>query len=76
MNAKTRLLQDNGLLPAYEKALAPKCAVALAAVAVALGSAGTAVAAHPNPHNFVKPNPHNFRYHADPHNFAVNRNAS
>lgn len=47
MNAREKILRDNGLL--------------MLATAIAMGTAGGAAAAsRPNPHNFVRPNPHNF----------------
>lgn len=56
MNARDRILRDNGLLTL--------------AAAVALATAGGATAASkPEPHNFAKPNPHNFA-HPMPHNFG------
>ncbi len=62
MNARDKILRDNGLLAL--------------SVAIALGSAGgAAAAAKPDPHNFVKPNPHNFA-HPMPHNFGKQHIAS
>lgn len=62
MNARDKILRDNGLL--------------CLATAIALSAAGGATAAsRPDPHNFVKPNPHNFA-HPMPHNFTARRNAS
>lgn len=47
MNARDKILRDNGLLAL--------------ATAIALSTAGGAAAtARPNPHNFVRPYPHNF----------------
>lgn len=47
MNARDKILRDNGLL--------------MLATAIAMGTAGGALAAkQPDPHNFAKPDPHNF----------------
>ena len=57
MNAREKILRDNGLL--------------LLAGAIAIATAGGAQAAsRPNPHNFAKPNPHNF---AHPHSLEGHR---